>query len=285
MSETPPRPIVACLPRLRAKLRDASALLVCLDFDGTLAPIVDEPDAAAPTAENEAALETLADTERISTAIVSGRALADVRARVGPATAYAGNHGLELDRDGSVTVHPAARERATLVETVCGLLEVALDPIPGTRVENKRLTGTVHVRQVLPVTRPIVRELTRDAVDRIGGDDLELSSGKCVLEISPSVSWGKGDAVCRLETASPDDTLTIYVGDDVTDESAFRAVEPDGVGVRVGDDSPSAASCRVRSPDDVTSLLEWLVTTGVDLLENDRSRSPSTTDTDLDLGN
>ncbi len=72
--------------------------------------------------------------------------------------------------------------------------------------------------------------------------------------------WGKGNAVELIAAAEPPGTAVVYIGDDVTDESAFRAVEPDGIGIRVGDDAPSSASYRVASPADVASFLSWLET-------------------------
>ena len=252
---------------LRRRLEGAPRLLVCLDFDGTLAPIVEEPDAAAPTDENERAVATLAETDPITTAVVSGRALADVRERIDGPAIYAGNHGLELQRDGAVAVHPVARKRAARLEEVCSILETVLEPIPNVRIENKRLTGTVHVRTVPAPARPAVARLTRSVVDRFGGDALELSDGKRILEIEPSIPWGKGNAVELIAAELPAEAVPVYVGDDVTDESAFRAVEPEGIGIRVGGDEPSAASYRVRSPDDVAAVLEWFGSTGVELLE------------------
>ncbi len=277
MSNSTPPPIEKHLPRLRRELRGASELLVCLDFDGTLAPIVDDPTEATPTTANEAALESLVAEPSVSTAIVSGRALADVRDRIDGLSIYAGNHGLELEREGSVAVHPVARERASLVSEVCSTLEVALESIPGATVENKRLTGTVHVRSTPPAARPLVERLSENAVERIGDDELELSTGKRVLEVAPSVGWGKGDVVELLQSVRSDGTYTVYVGDDVTDEAAFRAIEPNGLGVRVGGEKPTAASCRVSSPTVVASLLRWLGTTGVELLERaDHGLTPPT---------
>ncbi|RQH00391.1 trehalose-phosphatase [Natrarchaeobius oligotrophus] len=258
MSETSPRRLDEHLPRIRRELSGASRLLVCLDFDGTLAPIVEEPTDAAALEANERGLETLASEPQVSTAIVSGRALSDVRTRVGGADVYAGNHGLELERDGSVAVHPIARTRAALVDEVCSALETVLEPIPRTRIENKRLTGTVHTRSVPAALRPVVGRLAERIVDRIGGGDLVLSSGKRVLEVGPAIPWGKGNAVELIASDLPAETASVYVGDDVTDESAFQAVEPAGIGVRVGDSRPSAASYRVRSPEHVAEFLEWL---------------------------
>lgn len=270
-SHVPPT-FVERLPEIRRTLRDADRLLVCLDFDGTLAPVVDDPNAAEMTAANRTAVAALAERPRIRTAIVSGRSLADVRRRVGLPIAYAGNHGLELLRAdaSSVAVHPVARSRARSVQRVCEVLETALDPFPGARVGCKILTGTVHLRSVPDAARPIVARLARSVVESIGGADLETSAGRCIVEFGPALDWGKGDAVDLLAADRPAETATIFVGDDVTDESGFRSVEPDGIGVHVGEPRATAASCRVDSPADVAAICHWLSTGGVDLLSTDR---------------
>ncbi|SDQ93907.1 trehalose-phosphatase [Natronobacterium texcoconense] len=268
-TESVPPPIDERLPEIRNALGRARELLVCLDFDGTLAPIVETPDEAVPTPETEAAVATLADETGVTTAIVSGRALGDVRERIDGPSIYAGNHGLELAREGSIGVHPVARKRARRIDTVCETLETVLEPIPNYRIENKRLTGTVHVRSVPAAARSVVAARTRAVVDRLAGDALEVSTGKRILEIEPSIPWGKGNAVELIAAELPPGTLPFYIGDDVTDESAFRAVEPEGIGIRVGGDEPSAGSCRVSSPDEVATFLEWLGTTGVELVRSE----------------
>ncbi|WP_254530999.1 trehalose-phosphatase [Natrinema gelatinilyticum] len=264
--ESPPQPIDERLPGIRTTLERAAGVLVCLDFDGTLAPIVEDPDAAVPTRPNREAVATLERTDGVTTAVVSGRALSDVRERIDGPTIYAGNHGLELARSGSVAVHPVARKRADRIQRVCSIIETVLESVPNCRVENKRFTGTVHVRSVPPSTQPIVRRVTRNVVDRFGGDVLEISTGKRILEIGPDVPWGKGNAVELIAADESPQTAVVYVGDDVTDESAFRAVEPDGIGIRVGGDEPSSASCRVESPAEVASVLSWFASTGAKLV-------------------
>jgi trehalose 6-phosphate phosphatase len=266
-TQSPPRPLDERLPQLRATLEDAPGLLVCLDFDGTLAPIVDDPNAAVPTERNREAVASLAEAPSVTTAVVSGRALTDVRERIDGPSIYAGNHGLELARRGAVAVHPVARKRAARIDRVCAVLEVALASVPNCRIENKRLTGTVHVRSVPAAAEPVVRRIVREAVDRFGGDALEISPGKRILEIGPDFPWGKGQAVELIAADEPSETVVVYIGDDVTDESAFRAVEPDGIGIRVGDDDPSNASSRVQSPAAVAPVLSWLGSIGTELIE------------------
>ncbi|WP_049925577.1 trehalose-phosphatase [Halopiger goleimassiliensis] len=253
-----PDPLEDRLSELRGTLESATRLLLCLDFDGTLAPIVDDPDAATPLPESRARLEAIAADPRVRTAIVSGRALSDVRTRIEGPSVYAGNHGLELARNGSIAVHPVARSRANRLAEVRVALKTALAPFPGVELQDKRLTATVHLRSVPEPLRPLVRRRTTAIVDRLAGDDLELSDGKRILEIEPAIPWGKGNAVALLESDQPAGAVTVYVGDDVTDESAFRAVEPQGIGVRVGGTDPSAASYRVESPREVAAFLGWL---------------------------
>lgn len=264
--EIPP-PVTDRPHRIRDGLRDARELFVCLDFDGTLAPIVEDPEAARMTDANRNGLATLANETAVTVAVVSGRALADVRDRVDHPEILAGNHGLELARNGTEAVHPIAEKRSRTLEHVCGVLEERFDPIPNCRVESKILTGTVHVGSVPDSAREHVRRVTRSVVDRIGGDELACSTGKCVIEIGPALAWGKGDAVELVEADLPAETFTLYVGDDVTDEDAFGTVEPEGVGVLVGSSRPSRASCRVDTPADVAVLLRWLASAGVDCLD------------------
>jgi trehalose 6-phosphate phosphatase len=257
---------------VRGQFAAASELLLCLDFDGTLAPIVADPARAELLPAAERALEAIEALPEISTAVVSGRGLDDLRERV-PVATRAGNHGLELERDGAVTVHPIARKRAAAVQGVCDQLKRELAPIPNTRIENKRLTGTVHVRSVPPDARETVRETTHDVITDIAGDALAVSSGKRVLEISPAIPWHKGAAVRLLAADHPDDTLVVYIGDDVSDETAFRALGADDIGVKVGAGESTAATYTATDPTTVAEILEWIGTDGVTLLQSSRGRA------------
>lgn len=256
------RPLFENVETVRETLESAPQLLACFDFDGTLAPIVDDPDDARPRADAQRALVALAGNPNVTTAVVTGRALSDVRTRIEGPTIYAGNHGLELARNDSIAIHPIARKRASRLTAICATLEVVLESVPGTRIENKRLTGTVHVRSVPPELHHLVERFTHAIVERFSGGDLEVSGGKQIFEIGPSIPWGKGNAVELLAADHPPGTVVCYIGDDVTDESAFRAVEPDGIGIRVGD-GETVASRRVESPAEVARFIDWLGSAGV----------------------
>jgi trehalose 6-phosphate phosphatase len=240
---------------LSDRLANADGLALFTDFDGTLAPIVDRPDAAAIDPAAEDALELLRDVPDATVAAVSGRALDDLRERLTvDGLAYAGNHGLELHAEGETTVHPTAAGAEDTLEAVTTRLRETLD-VEGAIVENKRVTATVHYRMVDEADVPAVEERVRDAA---ANTPLRVTEGKEILELRPDVDWDKGRAVEWLHgSLVPDEEewVAAYVGDDVTDEAAFRALPDDGVGVKVGD-GETAADYRVDGVDEVTAFLE-----------------------------
>ncbi|WP_459194815.1 trehalose-phosphatase [Halosimplex sp. J119] len=244
------------------RLAAASGVVCALDFDGTLAPIVDEPDAAQMPPPVRERVERLASLPSVDVAVVSGRELADLRERVAvDGIAYAGNHGLELRYDGQEVVNPEARRCRDAVDRVCDRLADRLAHVPGVEIEDKGLTATVHVRQVPDERVPEVERTVRATVEEVtaSGAPLEIRDGKAICEIRPAVDWDKGRAVELLTDEAPDEFLPMYVGDDVTDEDAFRVLE-DGIGVLVGE-RETAADYRLERPRDVREFLDLVVDT------------------------
>ncbi|WP_247728436.1 trehalose-phosphatase [Halovivax limisalsi] len=249
-----PRPVEAHDDALRRSLAEAAHVLCCLDFDGTLAPIVDRPDEARMLPANRRAIKALVDRPHVTVAVVSGRELGDLESRVTSSVILAGNHGLECSRPneartgGQRTVHPIARAARPRIQYCCGLLSRTLSGFPGVSVEYKELSGTVHYRNAPPGLEPVVDARVRAIVDRYGAGKLDVSAGKAIVEFTPSIDWDKGSLVELLQRDSPAGTVTLFVGDDTTDEDAFEVVEPDGYGILVGDPRPSAASLRLERP-------------------------------------
>lgn len=262
-------------PRLRPethlgdRLRAARGLLLCTDFDGTLTGIVDDPDAPEIGDANRESLRRLAASPRVEVAVVSGRALDDLRDRVGlDGVTYAGNHGLELHRDGRTTAHPVARSHGADVETVRDAVVERVGDIQGLVVEDKDLTVTVHYRNAPAERRDEIRDAVFEAVDRHAPDRVRTSTGKAVVELRPAVPWDKGSVVRLLVEDVGRGWLPVYVGDDTTDEDAFRALaDVGGLGVRVGDE-PTAASYRIPDPTAVERLLSWLADDGLAALRD-----------------
>ena len=239
------------------RLGDADGLLVALDFDGTLAPIDDDPDAPELPPANRRAVEQLVDHPDTLVAVVSGRQLADLRSRVGvDGVRYAGNHGLEYTVDGEREIHPEAEARMDDLRAVREELGGRLSEMAGVHVENKAVTLTVHYRRATDAAAEDVMAVVEEVVGPVEG--LETGSGKMIVEVKPTVDWHKGAIVERLREEVPDSWRTVYVGDDTTDEDAFRVLDEGDFGVLVGE-RPTAADYRVPAQSDVSALLDRLV--------------------------
>jgi len=214
-----------------------------LDYDGTLTPIVADPDAARLNQEMRSVLRALIGHPHYRVAIVSGRGLADLRARVDAEGLFlAGNHGLEIEGPGLRYEHPAAQRHRHQLEALRQSLHRDLDGIPGAWVEDKGPTLSIHFRRVPEALVPTVQERVKHRV-RLAIDSgmFTLRTGKAVLEIRPCVPWDKGEAVRWLlqqwRRGQPSSTtLAVYIGDDDTDEDAFRILSADGIGIVVGSD-------------------------------------------------
>lgn len=262
-ASNPPPTVDTRREELAERFADAAGVLLCLDFDGTLAPIVEEPDEAAMAADCRAVVGELTNEPSVDVAVISGRAIDDLRGRVDvEGVVYAGNHGLELHRHEQTEVVPEADEQREAIDEVCAEIEDETDPIPGATVEHKGVTATVHYRKVPEEWVRDVVEAVEESVEDVAEDmdgvhsPFEVLEGKQIREIRPRVDWDKGRVVELLAEDTPDGWEVVYVGDDTTDEDAFEVVEPQGLGVLVGDDSDTAASVRVEDQAGVADFLE-----------------------------
>jgi trehalose-phosphatase len=234
--------------------------VVFLDFDGTLAPIVERPETAAILPAARRAVERLA--ARVPVVVVSGRRREDVARRVGlPDLIYAGSHGFDIAGPGFA--HQVAPELPPLIARVAARMEEELARVPGAEVEPKGWTVAVHYRRVAPEDGAAVEA----AVDRVVAAHRELvkAGGKMVWEVRPALAWDKGEALLYVLAAlglDGGDVLPVYVGDDVTDEDAFRVLRRragGGVGVRVADEAAATgAEFRLEGPEEVPEFLARL---------------------------
>jgi trehalose 6-phosphate phosphatase len=247
---------------VRSRLGDRlpGPFAVFLDYDGTLTPIVEDPDAALLTDRMRATLQGLVDVTLV--AIVSGRDLDDVRAKVGiEGIAYAGSHGFDI-------LHPDGRreqlatEHAVALDRAQQALEQRLSDIPGARVERKRFAIAVHDRRV---DDPGLRARIARVVEALAAEHPQLrqTGGKRIHELRPDVDWDKGRAIeTLLAQLGAEDRVPLYLGDDLTDEDGFRAVRAHG-GVAVvvrgeDDDRTTLADAVLDTVEDVERFLEEL---------------------------
>lgn len=229
-------------------LLDGASLF--LDFDGTLVDIVERPDAVAVDAPLAMLLEELADRLQGRLAIISGRPRAEIDALFGHcAFAVGGSHGLELRwPDGrSRTPDPPAN-----LPRLIGRLRDAAARYSGTLVEEKPFGVALHYRAA-PQHEGACRRLAEALAEESG---YALQAGKMVFELRMR-GGNKGAALEAFMTEPPmRGTRPFFVGDDLTDEDAFRAAAAaGGAGILVGAARPSAA--RYRLPD-VAAARAWL---------------------------
>ena len=151
--------LLSAWPKVIKQLRSASHILLLLDYDGTLTPIVERPELANLPEGMRQLLQALARQRRLTLGIISGRALADIKEKVGiSGIIYAGNHGLEIEGPGISFVSPLAEEFKPILRLMHYVLSQALGAIKGVMVEDKGLTLSVHYRQVAEDKSEEVRE-------------------------------------------------------------------------------------------------------------------------------
>ncbi|KAL3613406.1 hypothetical protein CASFOL_042669 [Castilleja foliolosa] len=215
-------------------------IVMFLDYDGTLSPIVEDPDRAFMSDPMRATVKKLA--RYFPTAIVSGRCRDKVYSFVRLAELYyAGSHGMDIKGPTKGSKHnkgaqdvlcqPASEFLPMIDEVYKSLLEVTKDT-PGAKVENNKFCLSVHFRCV---DEKKWNELAKQVESVIEGyPDLRLTQGRKVLEIRPTIKWDKGKALeFLLESlgyANGTDVFPIYIGDDRTDEDAFKVLRERGQG-------------------------------------------------------
>jgi trehalose 6-phosphate phosphatase len=258
MGCTRPDATDAALSELVARCRGHSGLVLGLDFDGTLAPIHDDPGTPHISKACRAALSQFIAAPAVRVAVISGRSLEDLRPRVGlREVIYSGNHGLEIDWYGHHITHPLAVRRRPAVDRVADRLVVGLADVPGVFVEHKGLTLTVHVQNAPQLNQESVRSRIETTLDELGAG-LTLASGREIIEVRPAIAWDKGAAMDAISTLVGDDWVPVYIGDDETDEAAFEAVRSEGIGVLVGQPRPTAATHRLDHQAAVAPFLNRL---------------------------
>ena len=245
--------------------RRAAEVAVCLDFDGTIAPIVEDPAAARPLPGMVDLLGPLAD-RYAAAAIVSGRPATYLASHAAaPGVRYLGMYGLEEIVEGRVQVDPRLEAARPAVEAARE--ELAGDPAvtaSGAHLEDKRYAVAVHTRRVAEPDRwagPIGQAAARIAA----GHGLEVVPGRMVWELRPQVHSDKGDAVRRVVAESGAGALVV-AGDDLGDLPGFAVAAELGGGLRVvagSAEAPAelldAADLVVDGPEGVRELLEHLL--------------------------
>jgi len=233
---------------------------IFLDYDGTLTPIVEVPEKATLSYKTKSILKRL--VAHYPVAIISGRDLADVQKMVGISDiAYAGSHGFDIAGPGGGYRNQKIGKRfLPVLELAEKELNEALKDIPGARVERKRFAIAAHYRQVERASVNILEQRFDSVLSHY--PELRKSTGKKVFELRPNIDWDKGKALLHLlELLYADSSriIPIYIGDDTTDEDAFRAISEGGIAIAVGRERRrTVAHYRLGDPEEVARFLRTL---------------------------
>lgn len=242
----------------------AAHILLLADYDGTITPIVSRPEEAILSPEVREKIHALAEIPAFSVGIISGRPLTEIKAMVGIAGIYyAGNHGMEIEGPDLKLIIPEAEAARAEIKDLTKQFSAKLANIAGAIVEDKGLTLSIHYRLVKEnevnavaeifhqITSPLLREAR-----------IKVTSGKKVWEIRPPIDWHKGKAVETItkearKVLKRERLLIIYLGDDTTDEDAFRVIHrPQGWSIFVGQENPSSnADYFLNSTSEVLTFL------------------------------
>ncbi|GAB2239734.1 hypothetical protein Droror1_Dr00025647 [Drosera rotundifolia] len=257
-------------------------IAIFLDYDGTLSPIVDDPDRAVMSDEMRSAVRDVA--KYFPTAIISGRSRDKVYELVGLAELYyAGSHGMDIigpvrkvpsccpqsvnstDEQGKeVNLFQPAREFLPIIDEVNKALVESTKDIKGSKVENHKFCVSVHYRNVDEKSWPAIAQYVHDILKDY--PRLRLTHGRKVLEVRPVIDWNKGKAVEflleSLGLSNSDQVLPFYIGDDKTDEDAFKVLRKEnrGYGILVSTaPKETKAFYSLRDPSEVMQFLKLLV--------------------------
>ena len=241
-------------------------ILLLLDYDGTLTPIVENPKKAVISKETKELLQKLSNSSHCALGIISGRSLQDIKNTVGiKDIIYAGNHGLEIEGPKIKFESQLSPRLKEVIRNIYEELLLRISKIKGATIEDKSLTVSIHYRLVadkdMLELKRIMLKVTEPFIVR---DKIKVTEGKKVFEIKPPVKWTKGNVVlwllARQQFALGEGKVfPVYIGDDATDEDAFRALKNKGLTIFVGEPKPSEAAYYVKNTEEVVQLIKQIL--------------------------
>ncbi len=228
---------------------------ILLDYDGTLTPIAAKPELAILDAGVRDLLRRLETVATVG--IITGRDMATIRNLIGvDGLAVASDHGFDvLLPDGHRTTVPGAEVYGAVIDALGSAAETALEGLEGAMVEVKPYSVAIHFRQTPDAQVAAVEAAVGDVIRDF--PQFRAAPGKKVLELRPDMDWHKGSALLAIiEALGVDPDRTLFIGDDVTDEDAFRALGDRGTTILVAEEPrQTAARYRLRNTGEVARLL------------------------------
>ena len=250
------------LDKITTQLQNSPTRVLMLDFDGTLTPIVKSPKAAKLSRKVKNLLVKLSKKEGLYLAIISGRSLGDLKKKVNLSNIiYSGNHGLEGEILKEKYCFPISDKTLMALKIIRKQLNQIAGQYKGVFIEDKRLILSFHYRMAedkIPEVKSAFQRVVKPyAQDRL----ISIIAGKMVFSVRPEVDWNKGSfaklVINKIQMRTKTTPVSIFIGDDATDEDIFRKLEK-GITVKVGKDEQSKAKYWLEDTDNVFKFLEWI---------------------------
>lgn len=237
--------------KLSGYLSGNKTLSILLDYDGTLAPLCENPDKTVMDPELEQNLHALAKSPKVFMAVISGRGIKDVERKVGIKNiTYAGNHGIEIqDPDGSRKDYQLPQDIQASYKSLVSELNQKLNK-NGAWVEDKRVSLTYHYRDT---ASELIEQQKQEAIEIIQRYGFKANQAHMAVEAKPPVNWNKGEAALlilknKFGNDWSEKTNVIFAGDDTTDEDAMRSLQGIGRSFRVATDPKMQTYADFRLP-------------------------------------
>ncbi|MGC9351188.1 MAG: trehalose-phosphatase, partial [Sulfurovum sp.] len=244
---------------IEKQLRDKEVVFY-FDYDGTLTPIVSHPQDAHLSESMKTMLMKLSN--QCTVAVISGRGLGDIKSRIGiKGIYYAGSHGFEIEGPGIKMEYESALAFIEDLDALEAELKSVLEDVEGAFVERKKFSIALHYRNVSNAELPLIEKAAEESLHRY--PKLRKTFGKKVYELQPDLEWNKGRAIEWLGDAlmvNNKGSKIVYIGDDITDEDAFSAIQGYGIGILVDGDKAryTSAHYRLENVEAVPRFLEAL---------------------------
>ncbi|MDD5505866.1 MAG: trehalose-phosphatase [Candidatus Omnitrophica bacterium] len=250
------------LERIKNNLK-GKHLFLFLDCDGTLAPIAGAPEAAVIPPDTKKILSLLLRKRNCSIAVISGRAVSDVKRIFRLKNIiYSGNHGLQIEGPKIKRNLPVPASYRKILQRIKARIKQRLSGIKGVLLEDKKLSLALHFRLAAKRQLTFIKDAFRESIIPYSAENkIKTSTGKKVFEVRPPLDWDKGKVVLWLLAKLAQkrkDILPVYIGDDLTDEDAFRALRSKGLTVFVGSPGKSSAGYYLRDTREVAEFLRLI---------------------------
>ncbi len=233
-------------------------LFLFFDFDGTLVPIQNDPSSCWLDSNIKQYIKKILNQNLAHVAVLSGRSLVDLKKRINIKDIYyGGNHGLELEGPDLKFIHPEVKPLLKTIKNTREIIQKSIYSLPGVFVEDKKLSFTLHFRMADKIGKSTAKSIFKKIILKdLYNMPLKVLKGKMVLEVAPRIDWDKGRAVLYILDKFKNKFIPIFIGDDITDETAFSALKGKGITIRVGRSTKTNAKYYIRSQKEIDKFFK-----------------------------